>query len=39
MLQRALVYVLLLVALLFLFRKYIFKGKKKNNCDSDCDCH
>ena len=39
MLQQVLVYVLLGVALLFLLRKYFFKGKKKNNCDTDCDCH
>jgi hypothetical protein len=39
MLQQVLVYVILVAALLFLLKNYIFRGKKKNNCDSDCDCH
>jgi hypothetical protein len=39
MLQQALVYVILVAALLFLLRNSIFRGKKKSNCDSDCDCH
>ena len=42
MVQEILVYIAVIFALLFLFRKYIFKSKKKGgDCDSDCnsDCN
>ncbi len=36
--QTILTYVVLGFAILFLFRKFIFKSKKKNDCDTDCNC-
>ena len=36
--QETLTYIALGLALAFLFRKYIFKGKNKGNCDKDCGC-
>jgi len=38
MFQEVLVYIILGFAVLFLFRKFIFKPKSKNGCDTDCDC-
>ncbi|MDN3642631.1 FeoB-associated Cys-rich membrane protein [Lutimonas halocynthiae] len=39
MVQEILVYAAVILALLFLFKKYIFKTKKKGgDCDSDCNC-
>lgn len=39
--QEIIAYGLLLVALYFLVRKFIWKPKSKSgsNCDSDCNCH
>ncbi|MDG1504257.1 MAG: FeoB-associated Cys-rich membrane protein [Flavicella sp.] len=39
MLQEILIYVSLALAVLYLLRKFIFKGKPKGNCDADCGCH
>ncbi len=39
MLQEIIIYVILGLAIFYLLRKYIFKGKKKGDCDSDCSCH
>nr|WP_243765916.1 FeoB-associated Cys-rich membrane protein [Polaribacter cellanae] len=39
--QEIIAYSLLIIALFFLLRKYVFpKKKKKNgNCGTDCGCH
>lgn len=39
MTQEIIIYILLGAAIVYLFRKFIFKGKKKSNCDTDCGCH
>lgn len=37
--QETLVYIAVIIALLFLVKKYFFKSKKKNgDCDTDCKC-
>jgi hypothetical protein len=36
--QEILTYIVLVVAVAFLIRKFFFKSKKKGNCDSDCNC-
>ncbi len=39
MLQNILVYAAVLLAILFLVKKYFFKTKKHGgDCDSDCNC-
>ena len=39
MIQEILVYVGVLLALVFLVRKFFYKPKKKEgNCDTDCNC-
>jgi hypothetical protein len=37
--QEIAVYVLLILALFFLVKKYVFPSKKKGNCNTGCDCH
>ncbi|WP_309614376.1 FeoB-associated Cys-rich membrane protein [Flavobacterium sp.] len=38
--QEVLVYLTVIVAIAFLFRKFIFGKKSKKNCgDDDCGCH
>ncbi|MDG2280392.1 MAG: FeoB-associated Cys-rich membrane protein [Flavicella sp.] len=37
--QEILVYVFLGLAMVFLLKKFIFKGKNNTDCDSDCGCH
>ncbi|MEI6866614.1 FeoB-associated Cys-rich membrane protein [Flavicella sp.] len=37
--QQIIVYFVLGLAIAFLLKKFIFKGKKKENCDTDCSCH
>ncbi|MBT4780032.1 MAG: FeoB-associated Cys-rich membrane protein [Polaribacter sp.] len=37
--QEILIYISLGLAVLYLLRKFIFKGKHKGNCDTDCGCH
>lgn len=36
MTQDIIVYVALAVAVFFLLRKFVFKSKKNNGCDSNC---
>jgi len=36
--QEIIVYIILGLAVLFLLRKFIFKSKKNNGCDTGCDC-
>ena len=38
LMQDLLVYIALLLALVFLGRKYLFGKKSKGDCDTDCDC-
>lgn len=38
MFQTILTYLILGLAILFLARKFIFKPKKNNGCDTDCSC-
>ncbi|MEJ6675188.1 MAG: FeoB-associated Cys-rich membrane protein [Polaribacter sp.] len=37
--QEIVVYILLIFALFFLVKKYVFPSKKKGNCGTGCDCH
>ena len=39
MVQEIITYVILTAAIIYLFKKYVFKGKKKDGCDTDCGCH
>jgi hypothetical protein len=39
MIQEIIAYGILAVAVVFLARKFFFKKKKKNGCDTDCGCH
>lgn len=36
--QQLFVYIALGAAIVFIVRKYVFPPKKKNNCDTDCEC-
>lgn len=36
--QDVIVYIVLGVAVVFLLRKYVFKGKKKTGCGDDHNC-
>jgi len=37
--QQILVYIVLLIAIVYLLKKYVFKSaNKKDGCDKDCDC-
>ncbi len=36
--QEVLVYIALAAAILYLLRKFAFKKKKKEGCDTDCNC-
>lgn len=38
MLQTVLVYAALIVALVFLAKKFFFKKRNGSGCDSDCGC-
>ncbi|WP_298763136.1 FeoB-associated Cys-rich membrane protein [uncultured Polaribacter sp.] len=37
--QQIIVYILVLVAVFFLLKKYILPSKKKTGCSTDCNCH
>ncbi|MCV9932412.1 FeoB-associated Cys-rich membrane protein [Flavobacterium sp. LS1R47] len=40
MVQEIIAFIILLVAVAFLIRKYFWKSKKKGNCgENDCGCH
>ncbi len=36
--QEVITYIVVALAVVFLVRKYIFKTKKRKNCNTDCDC-
>lgn len=36
--QQIIAYLILGIAIVYLLRKFIFKSKKKKNCDTDCGC-
>jgi len=36
--QEILTYIVLVIAVAFLIRKFFFKSKKKGNCGPDCNC-
>ncbi|MDX1828473.1 MAG: FeoB-associated Cys-rich membrane protein [Lutibacter sp.] len=36
--QEILTYIVLVIAVAFLIRKFFFKPKKKGNCGPDCNC-
>ena len=36
--QEILVYIALVLALVFLIKKFFFGNKKKTGCNTDCDC-
>lgn len=38
MFQEFVVYFVLGFAIFYLIKKFLWKGKDKNNCDSDCNC-
>ncbi|MGA9269568.1 MAG: FeoB-associated Cys-rich membrane protein [Lutimonas sp.] len=38
MMQEVLVYIALAAALVYLGRKFFFRKKKKDGCDTDCNC-
>ncbi len=38
MMQEIIVYVVLFIAVAFLLKKFVFKGKKKGNCGDDTNC-
>jgi hypothetical protein len=38
--QDVIVYILVVMAVVFLMKKYVFSSKKKGkSCDTDCGCH
>jgi hypothetical protein len=37
--QEVIVYLLVVLAVSFLVKKYALPSKKKNNCNTGCDCH
>jgi flagellar biogenesis protein FliO len=36
--QEVITYIILVIAVYFLVRKFIFKPKNKKGCDTDCGC-
>lgn len=37
--QEILVYILVVLAVVFLLKKYVFTSKNSKKCQSDCACH
>ena len=37
--QEVIVYFLVVLAVFFLVKKYVFPSKKAKNCNSNCGCH
>ncbi|MCI2230265.1 FeoB-associated Cys-rich membrane protein [Polaribacter sp. MSW13] len=37
--QEIIAYTLVILAVVFLVKKFIFPSKKSKNCSTDCDCH
>ena len=36
--QEIITYIIVILAIVFLLRKFVFKGKKDRGCSSDCNC-
>jgi flagellar biogenesis protein FliO len=37
--QEIIAYILVILAIIFLLKKFVFPSKKDKGCSSGCDCH